>query len=135
MNQDRTIKKTILELQETYDNVKVANTLKKANKLMIDINKAIDIDSMQDAMGNLQELEMNNNQFNDLYQQYVGADNEDIARQVDILEAELFKEDINNHEANIKMPIIQNKPNTAINSQTQQHEQINTDQPVQIVDK
>lgn len=34
---------------------------------MADINKAIDLDAIHDAAGNLQELEANNNEFNQLY--------------------------------------------------------------------
>jgi len=33
---------------------------------------------MNDAMGNLQELEKNNEQFNELYQLYVGAGSEEV---------------------------------------------------------
>lgn len=58
---------------------------------MVDINKAIDMDAMHDAAENLQELETNNKEFTQLYSQYVGADSEEVMKEVDRLEAELFK--------------------------------------------
>ena len=67
---------------------------------MKDISKAIDIDQMNYAMGNLQELEMNNEQFNELYQQYVGAGSEEVEEKYKQLEADVFKEDIKKHELN-----------------------------------
>ncbi|KAL4474813.1 hypothetical protein ABPG74_001509 [Tetrahymena malaccensis] len=134
LNQDMIITKTIRQVQEKFDQLAVSNTLQAANKLMQDVNKAIDMDAMQDTLGNLQELEMNNAKFDELYNQYVDADKDDIAHKLDEMEADIFKSDLKHHEQNIQKPQISNNTYQQQQQQVphqQQHQQQNQPQQQQ----
>ncbi|KAL4512389.1 hypothetical protein ABPG72_005391 [Tetrahymena utriculariae] len=123
LNQDMIITKTIRQVQEKFDQLAVSNTLQAANKLMQDVNKAIDMDAMQDTLGNLQELEMNNAKFDELYNQYVDADKDNIAHKLDEIEADIFKSELKHHEQNVQKPQISNNAN-----QQQQHQVVHQQQ-------
>ncbi|KAL4512390.1 hypothetical protein ABPG72_005392 [Tetrahymena utriculariae] len=111
LNQDVIITKTIRQVQEKFDQLSVSNTLQAANKLMKDIDRAIDIDGMQDAIGNLQELEANNSRFDELYNQYVSADKQEIENKIKEMEVEIFENDLKQYEIIIQKPKFQEDNN------------------------
>ncbi|EAR86556.1 SNF7 family protein (macronuclear) [Tetrahymena thermophila SB210] len=117
LNQDVHITKTIRQVQEKFDQLDVSNTLQAANKLMKDIDKAIDVDGMQDAIGNLQELEANNSRFDELYNQYVSTDKQEIEIKLKEMEVEIFESDLKQYEIITQKPLFQEE---AIQQQQQQ---------------
>ncbi|EGR27147.1 snf7 family protein, putative [Ichthyophthirius multifiliis] len=118
LQQDHIINKTIMQLKQTFDQKQFAETLKNASQLMKDINKSIDIDAIQEAGENLKELEINNQKFNELYQQYVGDEgDQEIQNDINQMEAELIKfqvenipkANVNNNKVQENQQNIQNK--------------------------
>ncbi|KAL4474812.1 hypothetical protein ABPG74_001508 [Tetrahymena malaccensis] len=118
LNKDAEITKTIRKVQEKFDQLSISNTLQAANQLMKDINKAIDIDGIQDTIENLQELEANNSKFDELYNQYVSTDRQELEIKLKEMEVEIFENDLKQYE------IITKKPKFSEDNKLQQQQSI-----------